>query len=98
MTHSWMRNAAFVACFACLTACNSTMNPIGALRAAGVTVAGGSASYTLAAPAHVSLNIYDANGAIVRELKRREWQVAGDHVVYWDGNDNGGAPLPAGAA
>jgi hypothetical protein len=62
---------------------------------AGPPSGGGIIRYTLPSDGYVSLNIYDQNGAVVRELKRREHQAAGDHVLPWDGNDEQGQPVPA---
>lgn len=53
-------------------------------------------TYTLRNPGHVSLNLYDAAGHVVRELLHAEREAAGKHTLTWDRMDAGGAPVPAG--
>ena len=47
-------------------------------------------SYTLSNPGRVSLNIYDVNGHVVRELLHADQEASGAHNQTWDGNDNHG--------
>jgi hypothetical protein len=51
-------------------------------------------SYTIAAPGHLSLKIYDVRGALVRTLIDEQVQVSG-HVM-WDGTDGHGARVSSG--
>lgn len=51
--------------------------------------------FRLAAPASVSLAIYDPAGRQIRTLTAGHLP-AGDHVVKWDGRDERGAPLSSG--
>lgn len=53
--------------------------------------------YTLARDVRVSLNIYDAQGHVVRELLHAAPRTAGPQLDIWDGCDRLGNPLPAGA-
>ncbi len=46
-------------------------------------------------PGYVSLNLYRADGALVRQLLSGKRFAAGNHKTAWDGLDNG-APLPSG--
>lgn len=50
--------------------------------------------YTIPAPGHLSLKIYDVRGALVRTLLDDQVQ-AGGHVM-WDGTDNDGAQVSSG--
>lgn len=52
--------------------------------------------YTLTRPAQVSVNIYAADGSIVRELLHAVQRGAGAHCEIWDGLDEDGNPAPAG--
>ena len=52
--------------------------------------------YRLAAAGNVSLAVYDARGALVRELLRATPQPPGDHAVEWDGRDRSGKPASPG--
>ena len=53
-------------------------------------------TYRLAQAGQVSLNVYDAKGAVVRELLHARVQPAGEHTVFWDGLDRDGKGVPAG--
>ena len=53
-------------------------------------------NYALPRTAEVSLSMYDATGAMVRKLVQSK-SPAGVHAVTWDGNDNAGREVPAGA-
>lgn len=53
-------------------------------------------TYRLAEPGQVSAAIYDAEGKLVRELRRGEKQSAGAHTLYWDGLNRAGEPMPPG--
>ena len=54
-------------------------------------------AYHLSEDVRVSINIYDASGAVVRELLRAVPQQAGDHTMVWDGLDRNGKAAPAGS-
>jgi hypothetical protein len=45
---------------------------------------------------NVSLNIYNSDGRVVRELLHGRPLEIGDHVIHWDGKDYHGSPLPSG--
>ncbi len=51
--------------------------------------------YSLELNGDVSLAVFDASGRRVRDLWNG-WQMAGGHVVAWDGRDDAGTPVPAG--
>jgi hypothetical protein len=51
--------------------------------------------FFLAAPGHVTLEVYDLRGARVAELADSEFD-AGRHSVNWDGLDSGGASAASG--
>ena len=51
-------------------------------------------SYSLPGTGRVSLNIYDANGRVVRELLHASQQSAGSHSITWDGKDRNGTDVP----
>ncbi|MFW6059844.1 MAG: FlgD immunoglobulin-like domain containing protein [Phycisphaeraceae bacterium] len=53
-------------------------------------------AYELDEPGQVSAAIYDADGQLVRELRRGEKQDAGAHAIAWDGLDRHGEPSPTG--
>jgi hypothetical protein len=53
-------------------------------------------TYSLPTPARVTINLYDAQGRIVRELLGGEPREAGKHSEAWDGRDWLGRPLPPG--
>ena len=53
------------------------------------------ASYQTAAPADVTVGIYNAEGVLVRTLSAGQ-QAAGTHQLTWDGRNNNGAKLPNG--
>jgi hypothetical protein len=53
-------------------------------------------SYSLAAPGPVRLSIHAVDGRRVRELASAV-ESQGTHPVSWDGTDQGGAPVAAGA-
>ena len=50
-------------------------------------------NYNLLEPGRVSINIYNPEGNVVRELKLAEHQEGGSNSVNWDGNDNNGNPV-----
>lgn len=52
--------------------------------------------YRLAAPAKVSLRVFDARGRLVRTLLEDIRQGDGEHRTAWDGADDQGRPAPAG--
>jgi hypothetical protein len=56
---------------------------------------GTSLRFRLTAPERVTVGIVDVSGRRVRRLVD-ESLAAGDHVVAWDGRDQGGAPVPPG--
>ncbi len=58
--------------------------------------AGTSLRLTLAAPAEVGLDLFDARGRRVRRLLAGESLAAGVHALDWDGRDAAGRRLPAG--
>ena len=64
---------------------------------AGPNPAGGATTwrYSLAAPAHVRLAIYDARGRLVRILSDEPRQT-GHHAANWDSRDQQGRRVPAG--
>jgi hypothetical protein len=71
--------------------------PIGAQ---GVQVAPSSAGlirFTLVCPGRISIAISSASGEIVRALSNTEPFAAGSHSVAWDGKNDDGQTLPAGA-
>ncbi|MCF7796464.1 MAG: T9SS type A sorting domain-containing protein [Lentisphaeria bacterium] len=51
--------------------------------------------FSLAAPEHVNLSVYDVQGRVVRTLASRYYP-AGEHAVSWDARDNIGRELGAG--
>ncbi|MDZ7292551.1 MAG: PQQ-dependent sugar dehydrogenase [candidate division KSB1 bacterium] len=51
--------------------------------------------YFLSRNAHVEVNIYNLQGQLIRQLQRLN-QIAGKHVVVWDGRDEQGKLLPSG--
>ncbi|HET6348899.1 MAG TPA: FlgD immunoglobulin-like domain containing protein [Candidatus Krumholzibacteria bacterium] len=51
--------------------------------------------YTLLNGGYVDLTIYDAHGAVVRQLVSQTMS-AGDHSVMWNGTDRGGNPVSSG--
>ena len=53
-------------------------------------------NYALPRTAAVSLSMYDATGAMVRKLVQST-SPAGVHAVTWDGSDDAGRAVPAGA-
>ncbi|MFW6058811.1 MAG: FlgD immunoglobulin-like domain containing protein [Phycisphaeraceae bacterium] len=53
-------------------------------------------TYELDEPGQVSAAVYDADGRLVRELRRGEQQDAGAHEIAWDGLNRQGEPMPAG--
>ena len=53
-------------------------------------------AYALPNAAEVSLSVYDATGKLVKEL-RRGTAAAGEHRLTWDGRDEKGRLVPAGA-
>lgn len=65
--------------------------PINSSYAASHTI-----NYTLAKAGRVSLNIFDANGHVVRELLHAEPQMTGTHNITWDGKDRSGVDVPNG--
>ncbi len=80
------------------TAVPSGPRPMDSLRLAASPnpFSGGSTiGFTLAAPDHVELGVYDVNGRLVRALERGPLQ-AGIHAVTWDGLDSQGRHAPAG--
>ena len=52
--------------------------------------------YRLSEAATVTLAIFDASGAVARRLAEGQ-QGAGIHATHWDGRNDCGQPLPAGA-
>jgi len=74
-----------VACLAWLAPCQpNPSNPATTLR------------YTLTAPARVTLALHDLRGRLVRTLVHDVPQSAGSHAALWDGDDDGGRPVPSG--
>lgn len=67
---------------------------LAALQAPAATYA---IKYRLAKAGPVSLNVYDANGALVRELLRATPQPAGEQTLIWDGLDRDGNSVVPGA-
>jgi hypothetical protein len=63
-----------------------------ATHASGVDI-----PYTMPRGAMVSLNVTRPDGWVVRELIVAQRETAGKHTVHWDGRDNLGYLLPAGA-
>jgi len=53
-------------------------------------------SYTLPKATRVSINIYAADGPVVRELLHGAPRTAGAHTEIWNGCDEQGKPAPAG--
>jgi hypothetical protein len=53
-------------------------------------------NYALPKPVKVTLSVYDATGALVRQLVRGN-AAAGEYRLTWDGRDEQGRPVPAGA-
>jgi hypothetical protein len=51
--------------------------------------------YALPAAAPVSLEIFDASGALVRRFTQ-EWQPSGSHEISWNGRDGAGRAVPSG--
>jgi len=51
--------------------------------------------YTVAAPAHVTLRVYDVNGRVVRTLIDAEHE-PGAHAVQWDGRTDQNTPAASG--
>lgn len=51
--------------------------------------------FELASPGEVALRVYDVSGRLVRTLATGA-HPAGEHVVRWDGRDDGGAPVSTG--
>ena len=62
------------------------------LQAATYTI-----NYTLSTAGRVSMNVYDANGAIVREIAHAAQRPAGANSETWDGLDSNGNSLAAGS-
>ena len=52
--------------------------------------------FALSKAAEVSLSVYDATGSVVRQL-RHATTAAGEHRLTWDGRDDQGRAVPAGA-
>ncbi|HEY3328985.1 MAG TPA: FlgD immunoglobulin-like domain containing protein [Capsulimonadaceae bacterium] len=52
--------------------------------------------FDLPEEAKVSINIYDSDGRLVRDLVHGETKSAGSNTVLWDGRDNAGRRLPRG--
>ena len=52
--------------------------------------------FTLPKRAKLSVNIFDENGGVIRELKGGEWTDAGKQVLFWDGRDALGFPCETG--
>ncbi|MHB8079587.1 MAG: FlgD immunoglobulin-like domain containing protein, partial [Candidatus Krumholzibacteriia bacterium] len=61
------------------------------------TLAGTTIRYTLGRPAAVTLAIHDLAGRRVRRLLDARPLPAGPHAAAWDGRDDNGAPVAAGA-
>jgi len=61
-----------------------------------VTANGASIAYHLERSMRVSINVYDADGQIVRALMNGAPRGAGAQTEFWDGRDRAGQPLPAG--
>lgn len=53
-------------------------------------------SYTLNEDAEVTVNVFDENGNLVRNLLSHEFQTRGQHVVVWDGQNELGQPVTDG--
>ncbi|MEL6675689.1 MAG: FlgD immunoglobulin-like domain containing protein [Bacteroidota bacterium] len=58
--------------------------------------AGGDITFQLNDDRRVSLNIYDAQGQVIRELMHATDLTAGSHTVTWDGKDQDGVDMPQG--
>ena len=52
--------------------------------------------FSLAAPAAVSMRIYDVSGSLVRTLLDAAPHERGSHATIWNGRDSDGAAAPAG--
>jgi flagellar hook assembly protein FlgD len=55
-----------------------------------------SCRFTLAAPAHVNVSIYNVAGQIVRDLADDNLS-AGGHTIKWNGRDDHGAEVSSGS-
>jgi hypothetical protein len=53
-------------------------------------------SYTTTQKGPVSLKIYDRSGRLIRTLKDKKNESAGQKTVYWDGKDNNHRPVSSG--
>ncbi|MEN7546892.1 FlgD immunoglobulin-like domain containing protein [Rapidithrix thailandica] len=53
-------------------------------------------NYSLSSAGKVSINIYNGQGKVVRELLHAVSKGAGNHSVTWNGRDNNGNALPSG--
>jgi hypothetical protein len=56
---------------------------------------GQSVRFSLARPGRTELEVFDAQGRLVRRLASG-FMVAGDHAVIWDGDDETARPAPSG--
>lgn len=83
--------------FAALETPRPDDRPALALTVAGFTPPRAVLSYTLPTAGQVSLIIFDAQGTVVRELLHGAPRAAGKQEDGWDGKDEQGADLPAGA-
>ena len=52
--------------------------------------------YSLDSPSNVRLTIYDSSARRVKQLAYGNWQMAGSHVMAWDGKDYAGMPVASG--
>ena len=71
----------------------SQLNP--AIRSINPSISGTTISFELAQPSPVSVDIYTAQGVIIRSLVNRTF-FAGSHSMRWDGRDGSGAPVATG--
>jgi hypothetical protein len=53
--------------------------------------------FELSAAAHARMDIYDSRDLLIRRIEATGKPAAGEHVLRWDGRDNAGHPVPAGA-
>lgn len=75
----------------------SSLGPMVTAAQATATGKGGAAiSYTLAAPANVTVTVRNIAGRTVRVLLADRLQDAGPNQVIWNGLSDSGAPVPAG--
>jgi hypothetical protein len=71
--------------------------PVFVARTEGGTEPATAISYTLERPGRVSVNIYNEQGGVVRELVLGATRLAGEHTEGWDGLDTRGEAVRPGA-